>query len=59
MIAKTQIFGGMGSWGDSPPYTAQNLGIRSEFDEITSQFSNTRNKLKVKRKNATSIKYWR
>ncbi|MGX7138620.1 hypothetical protein ACWOCD_12210 [Enterococcus silesiacus] len=48
VIAKTQIFGGMGSWGDSPPYTAQTLGIRSEFDEITNQFSNARDNLKTK-----------
>ncbi len=31
------VFGGMGSWNDSPPYMAQKKGLREEYDTLTNQ----------------------
>lgn len=35
--AKADVFGGMGSWNDSPPYLAQEKGLKKEYDELSEQ----------------------
>ena len=34
-INKTHVFGGMGSWLDSPPFSAQLHGCCARYDELT------------------------
>lgn len=46
LLVKTEIVGGMGTWMDSLPWTAHQLGISNEFDETTSRFSITRSEIK-------------
>lgn len=46
ILVKTEILGGMGTWNDSPPWTAFQMGISREFEETTKQFSIARNKIK-------------
>jgi hypothetical protein len=46
LLVKTDILGGMGTWMDSPPWTAYQLGISKEFDETTKRFSIARSKIK-------------
>jgi len=33
---QTQVFGGMGSWNDSPPFSAHEHGLSDEFEKTTS-----------------------
>ncbi|MCR5815850.1 MAG: hypothetical protein K6F91_03105 [Ruminococcus sp.] len=35
--SKADVFGGMGSWNDSPPYLAQEKGLKKEYDELSEQ----------------------
>ncbi|MGX7150485.1 hypothetical protein [Enterococcus ureasiticus] len=46
LLVKTEILGGIGTWMDSPPWTAYQLGISSEFDKTTKRFSISRSKIK-------------
>jgi len=32
---QTQVFGGMGSWNDSPPFSAVEHGLLDEFETVT------------------------
>jgi len=32
---QTQVFGGMGSWNDSPPFSAAEYGLLTEFETAT------------------------
>jgi hypothetical protein len=48
ILAKTQIFGGIGSWNDSPRYSAYKLGVGGEFDFSTTDFFNQQVILKKK-----------
>lgn len=34
-LNKTHVFGGMGSWNDSPPFSAQLHGRCARYDELT------------------------
>lgn len=34
-IDKTHVFGGMGSWLDSPPFSAESHGQREKYDRLT------------------------
>ncbi|MGY3779490.1 hypothetical protein [Isobaculum melis] len=45
VVAATCVFGGMGSWNDSPPYSAHQLDMEKEFEEITSTFYEKREQL--------------
>ncbi|MBC1992430.1 hypothetical protein HCJ62_06600, partial [Listeria welshimeri] len=45
VVAATRIFGSMGSWNDSPPWSAQQLNMEKEFEEITSEFYEKRKQL--------------
>lgn len=37
------VFGAMGSWNDSPPYMAQEKGLRQEYEKVSSElFKNIR-----------------
>ena len=33
----SNVFGGMGSWNDSPPYYAHEKGLESEYDSLTEE----------------------
>ena len=33
----SDVFGGMGSWNDSPPYYAHEKGLESEYDSLTEE----------------------
>ena len=33
----SDVFGGMGSWNDSPPYYAHKKGLESEYDSLTEE----------------------
>ncbi|MDO4896538.1 MAG: hypothetical protein Q3971_04160 [Moraxella sp.] len=46
---RSRVFGGMGSWVDSPFCTAHELGLSDEYDKITDEFWQIRQKA---RKNA-------
>jgi len=37
ILVKSQVFGGMGSWNDSPGYKAYRLGIKKEYEEVTKE----------------------
>lgn len=40
----SRIFGGMGSWVDSPPFTAHELGLSDDYDKITDELWQIRQK---------------
>lgn len=42
----SHIFGGMGSWNDSPPFTAHEMGISEEFERITDDFYDIREQVR-------------
>ncbi|MCP2040055.1 hypothetical protein L1281_000635 [Neisseria sp. HSC-16F19] len=43
----SRIFGGMGSWNDSVPVTAFEMGISDEFDQTTERFWAVRTAVRV------------
>ncbi|MBF2387529.1 hypothetical protein [Listeria welshimeri] len=45
VVAATRVFGSLGSWNDSPPWSAQQLNMEKEFEEITSEFYEKRKQL--------------
>ena len=34
-VSKADVFGAMGSWNDSPPYEAQEKGLKDEYDRLS------------------------
>lgn len=44
-LAKSSVFGGMGSWGDSPPYSAHQKGLSKEFDVLTAELYDQRKRI--------------
>ncbi|MBO0447544.1 hypothetical protein IGJ55_000151 [Enterococcus sp. AZ170] len=48
ILAKSQVFGGMGSWNDSPGYEAYRLGIQKEYEEVTEELYKQRSILQEK-----------
>lgn len=48
ILAKSQVFGGMGSWNDSPGYKAYKLGIKKEYEKVTEELFNQQSILQKK-----------
>lgn len=44
-LAKSSVFGGMGSWNDSPPYSAHQKNLSQKFELLTSELYEQRNKV--------------
>ena len=35
ILSRSQVFGGISSWNDTPRYTAYKFGIEKEYEEVT------------------------
>ncbi len=52
---QTHVFGGMGSWNDSPPFSAAERGLLKEFENATAALYDIRSAVMVhlRRKNGS------